>query len=182
MEKQKISVHAFTAHLYTIAIVVLVLLLIALGLKYLHLKLSLNHFTKSEIYQQLTQKPSGSIQDYAQIISTSIQYPLENPIYKQPAVLESYVLGLSSEMKRDVVVMDLSQKIIADTIEANVGIKYSSDSMGEIGKTLSDGEARTFTEKSSDYPSGLLEVAVPMKDAKGSIIGAVIVSYDQVRK
>lgn len=182
MEKKKIEVHAFTVHLYFVAVVCLTLFSLVLGLKYLHLKLALHGFTEDTMHYNAMQMPAGSISDYAMIIATTIsQYPATAPLYTQ-ASLQNYVATVSKTLKRDVVVIDANKKILADTLPANQGTNYSYDQNGEIRQTLKDGISRSFWEKSTDYPTGLSEVVVPMKNANNQIIGAVIVSNIPITK
>lgn len=181
VEKRTVSVQAVTVHIYTIAIVVLVAALLLLGLKYLHLKLAMNHYMLSEIWQQTNQPPVGNITDYGVILAVTLgQYPQATPLYTQPLQLENYVVTLSKTLRRDIVVLDTHKKILADTVVGNMGSTYSSDNGNEINKTLQDGLTRSFTEKSTDYPSGLSEVVVPMKNDKAMIVGAVLISNSTI--
>jgi hypothetical protein len=172
MEKKTISVHAFTIHIYTIAIVLLVLLLVVVGLKYLHLKMSVDKFTASTIWLNQQRQPTGYISDYAVAIEQSFQYVPQTQS-------QNYISAVSKVLSRDVVVMDNGQKILADTVPANDGKLYSGDS-GVIQMTISDGKTRQFEEKSSDYPNGILETVVAMRNTKGDIIGAVLVSNSTI--
>jgi hypothetical protein len=174
MEKKMIQVHAFTVHLYTVAIVLLILLLAILGFKYLHLKWSLANYTRSTIWMNQQGKPMGEISDYAVIIADGASQ------YIASADLERYVVTVSKDLNRDVVVLDKDQRILADTIAANKGTTYNFDLNGVIKLTLSDGGTRTFEERSKDYPNGIAQVVVPMKNAKGEVIGVVLVSNTQV--
>lgn len=182
MEKKKIEVHAVTIHIYTVIIAVLVVLLAFVSLKYLHLKFAVHQFTEGAIMMNTNQQPAGSISDYASILATTVaSYPQANPLYTQPAALQNYVATLSKELDRDIVVLDTSRKVLADTVAANVGTNYSYDMYHEIDQTLKDGQARTFTEKSVDYKDGISELVVPMKDANNKVIGAVIVSNTTIK-
>ncbi|MCL6096833.1 MAG: cell wall metabolism sensor histidine kinase WalK [Patescibacteria group bacterium] len=174
MEKKTISVHALTVHIYTIAIVALLLLLAVLGIKYVHLKWSVNKYTASTIWMNQQEKATGRISDYAVIIADGASG------YISSTELQNYVTTLSKSLNRDIVVLDKARKVLADTIPANKGTIYGFDSNNEIQTTLADGKTRQFEERSADYPNGVWEVAVPMKNAKGDIIGAVLVSNTQV--
>lgn len=183
MEKKTISVQAFTIHSYTIAIALLIVALFVLGIKYVHLKLSLHNFMESTMLmnQQQMQQPVSSVNDYATVVATTIAgYPQTIPLYTQPDILQNYVTTLSKELKRDIVVVDKSQKVLADTIATNNGSTYTYDKEDEVGLTIKDGIARSFLEKSPDYPNGISEVVVAMKNANGDTLGAVIVSNFQV--
>lgn len=185
MEKKTISVHAVTIHAYTIAIVLLIAALALLGLKYVHLKLALHGFTQSTITMNETQmnQPVSNVTDYAVIIATTVgQYPQQSKELTQSESLQSYVATLSTTLKRDIVVVDNSQKIVADTIAANRGNTYSQDKEDEVGLTMKDGISRSFVEKSQDYPNGISEVVVPVKNSNNETIGAVILSNFQVTK
>jgi ABC-type phosphate transport system auxiliary subunit len=174
MEKKTISVHAVTVHIYTIAIIVLLLLLAVLGLKYFHLKLSVQKYTQSTIWMNQQEKPTGQISDYGFIIGqAALDIPATN--------LQNYVTALSKQLNRDIVVMDRSQKILADTIPANVGKAYNYDDNNQVTMTIQDGQARTFEEKSADYPNGILQLVVQMKSSQGQITGAVIISKSTVK-
>ena len=174
MERKKISVHAVTIHIYTIAVIVLLLLLAVLGIKYLHLKLSVAKYTQSTIWMNSQGKPTGQISDYAVIIAQSVS---DIPV----AGLQNYVTSLSKQLKRDIVIVDKSDKILADTIPANNGKTYEHDVNNEVRMTIEDGKTRSFQEKSTDYPGGISEIVVPVKNAKGDTTGAVIISDSQIK-
>ena len=174
MERKKISVHAVTIHIYTIAVIVLLLLLAVLGIKYLHLKLSVAKYTQSTIWMNSQGKPTGQISDYGIIVAQSASDI-------SASGLQNFVTSISKQLGRDVVIVDSSQKILADTIPVNNGKTYNYDSNDEVRMTIEDGQTRSFEEKSADYPNGILEIVVPMKNAKGNITGAVIISNSQIK-
>jgi hypothetical protein len=175
MEKKQISVHAFTVHLYTIAVVVLLLLLGLLGLKYIHLKLAVKNYTKAAMYINTMSKPTGYISDYAIIVANSVS--------KMPeASMQAYVADLGKTLSRDIVVVDKNQKILADVVAANRGSTYTYGSQDEVKMTIADGKTRKFEERGVDYPNGIWQIVVPTKDASGNITGAVIFSDTQVFK
>jgi len=177
-----VSVHAVTVHLHLVATILLVIALAVLGLKYLHLKLSVNRYMASTIWMNSQEKPTGKISDYGLIIATTIaKYPQEKALITQPSSLQNYVMDLSLSLNRDLVVLDRSQRILADTVAVNRGLKYSYDK-GEIGQTLADGTIRSFIENSQDYPGGLIEVVIPIKNDKNAIIGALVISSSQIAK
>jgi hypothetical protein len=173
MEKKTISVHAFTVHIYTIAIVLLVLLLGLLGLKYLHLKMSVSKFTNSTIWMNQQEQPTGFVSDYAVSIAQSFQFV-------PTAESQAYVSAVSKALSRDVVVVDNAQKILAGTVVANDGKIYTGDGT-VIQMTISDGKVRQFEERNQNYPNGIMENVVPMKNAKGVTVGAVLVSGSTIQ-
>ena len=174
MERKKISVHAVTIHIYQIAIIVLLLILAVLGFKYAHLKLAVKDYTNSTIWMNSQEKPSGQVSDYAVIISRSV---LDIP----SSGLQNYILGLSKQLNRNIVVVDKTEKILADTVSVNVGKTYSFDLGNEVKMTIEDGKTRKFEEKSPDYPNGILQITVPIKNTKGDVTGAVIVSDSKIK-
>ena len=183
MEKKTISVHAVTIHVYTIVIAVLLVALAVVGVKYVHLKFAVHQFTQSAIFLNTNQQPAGTISDYGKILATTIiNYPVGNILLHDPANLESYVVTLSKELNRDVVVIDPSRKILADTFAANVGGNYAYDATHEIDGVLQDGMSRTFIEKSTDYPQGIAEVAVPIKTPTNQIVGVVLISNTTIAR
>ena len=175
MEKKTISVHAFTVHLYTIAVIVLFLLLIVIGLKYVHLKLAMYGFTESTIWMNMQNRPTGQISDYGLSVAAAYQFV-------PTADLQDYVSAASKSWNRDVAILDTDRKVLADTVESNIGSTYNFDINGEVEMTLGDGTTRYFEETSGDYPDGITEVVVPIKNASGVIVGAVLVSNSQLPK
>jgi hypothetical protein len=83
---------------------------------------------------------------------------------------------IGKHSNRDVVVIGLDKTILADSVAKNIGTKYPHDAKNEVTMTLADGKTRTFVEKSVDYPKGAKETVHAVKNSKGKIIGAVIVS------
>jgi hypothetical protein len=93
-------------------------------------------------------------------------------------LLENAFALVIQKAKHDIVVVDPGKKIIADTIAANVGTVFKEDTGNEVGMTLKDGKPRIFVEKSKDYPQGLQQEVLAVKDKAGTIVGAVVVSLD----
>jgi predicted phosphodiesterase len=97
------------------------------------------------------EKPTGQISDYAVIIADGASQ------YVLPSDLQNYVTALSKSLNRDIVILDKTHKVLADTIAVNKGTMYGFDSNNEIEATLSDGKVRLFEERSTDYPNGVWE-------------------------
>jgi len=93
------------------------------------------------------------------------------------AGLQEFILALHNSQKRDFEVINLDKVILADAIPQGVGTTFANDPNGEVTATLKDGQPRAFVEVSVDYPQGINQIAVPMKDDTGRITGAVIVDY-----
>src|SRR5882724_4704949 len=62
---------------------------------------------------------------------------------------QEIVARLHEAQRRDVVLVDLRQKILADALPSGIGKIYAEDPADEIGSTIKDGKARTFVETSS---------------------------------
>jgi len=99
----------------------------------------------------------------------------------QNVLMENALAEIIKKARHDIVVIDTDKKIVADTIVANVGTKFTDDSGNEVGLTLKDGKPRLFLEKSKDYPQGLQQEVLAVKDKAGKIIGAVVVSRDVLK-
>ena len=122
----------------------------------------------------------NSIEDGNMIAATIVSVPEGNPLIKQGEALESYIKKISSQTERDIVVTDAGRKILADTFSSNVGKNYSQDKGGEVERTIGDGNPRTFLEKSSDYPGGVNQTVIAIKNAQGATIGALIISNSTI--
>ena len=91
--------------------------------------------------------------------------------------LQSFITRLHASQQRDVEVVDLNKRILADAVPEDVGTILTHDTGNEVGLTMQDGQVRTFVEISPEYPRGISQLVVPLKDQEGKIIGAVIVEY-----
>ena len=87
------------------------------------------------------------------------------------------VTTLHRRQGRDVALVDKNKLILADAIPSEIGTIMTADRSGEIGATLKDGQPRTFIETSKAYPEGIRQIVVPVLNASGSVIGAVILEY-----
>ncbi|WP_143748738.1 diguanylate cyclase [Mesorhizobium sophorae] len=101
------------------------------------------------------------------------------PLFERPEALREFVTSQHSGSKRDLVVVDRGKIILADVPgeEQNVGTKYGHDPDNEVGHTLDDGSPRDFVESSADVSEAINLVAVPIKDAPGKNVGAVLFEY-----
>ena len=100
--------------------------------------------------------------------------------------LQEYVARLNSVRKRDVVIVDRVKKGLADTNPDELGQTYHHDPGNEVGKTISDGQTRTFIEKNDDHPDGAYQIVVPLRQSASDFskpaIGAVILEYTSIRE
>ncbi|MEO7098751.1 MAG: PAS domain S-box protein [Luteolibacter sp.] len=93
------------------------------------------------------------------------------------APIQELVAKLHQREGRDVVLMDARQVVVADSDPSGIGSVFTEDPGDEVGLTIKDGKARTFVETSDDYPTGIMEMVVPVETAKGQVTGAVVLEY-----
>lgn len=173
-------------HNHTFLKLVIAILILGVGL------LILKYVKVKQEWQGHVVKLSEGIQKYefsdqvedAQMIGSIItQIPFSGaPIISQEAVLQKTVSVLNSKTQRSIVVVDKNLTILADSVPSNVGKEYKGDTNGEIKSTLFDGVPRSFIEKSADYPNGINQAVVQVKDSNGTIVGAVIISSSNIFK
>jgi diguanylate cyclase (GGDEF)-like protein/PAS domain S-box-containing protein len=94
-----------------------------------------------------------------------------------PENLQSFITQLHALQERDVEVVDLDKRILADAVLEDVGTILTYDTGNEVGLTMRDGHVRTFIETSPEYPQGIRQLVAPLKNQEGKIIGAIIVEY-----
>jgi diguanylate cyclase (GGDEF)-like protein len=100
-------------------------------------------------------------------------------LYLQPDRLQDYLSDIDRELRRDMVVIGLDRRILADAIPANRGELFTDDPHGEVGATMRDGRPRSFIERSADYPQGILQMVIPLRTDQG-IVGAVLMEYTPI--
>jgi diguanylate cyclase (GGDEF)-like protein len=114
------------------------------------------------------------------IAAAATQIGLDNP-----TELQAYIANHNRLRKRDVVVLDLERKGIADADESEVGGIFDHDTDDEVGRTLADGRIRTFIEQNEMHPQGLRQLVMPLRRVVGDqgspIIGAVVLEYTPIR-
>jgi diguanylate cyclase (GGDEF)-like protein len=98
--------------------------------------------------------------------------------------LQEYVVSLNSLGKRDVVIVDAQKKGLADADSGDIGKTYDHDLDNEVGKTIVDGQTRTFIETNDEHRDGALQIVVPLrlKVSDHPIIGAVVLEYTPIRE
>lgn len=122
---------------------------------------------------------ADATEDGAMLATAIANVPSGKVLFDDKANLQRVVALLSRQTGRDIVVMNTNQVILADSIAENVGKTYAYGHGMDIA-TMRDGQPRRFTEESTDYPNGVDEVVVPVRDATGKIIGAVIMSTSHI--
>ena len=76
--------------------------------------------------------------------------------------------------KRDIVVVDKNEVILADAVTDEIGSRFDHDRNSEVSKSLKDGKVRSFKEVSKAYPGGITLQVVPISGKNGDILGALI--------
>jgi sensor histidine kinase regulating citrate/malate metabolism len=164
---------------YHIGIIILIVFFALVSFKLLMSKAKWEYYVVQSQQQVMKYKMADSVEDAGMISSTIVSVPQGSPMLKNAAELQSYVDTVSRQTGRDVVVVDNKKKILADTFAANAGKAYGEDKDGEVAKTIADGQARTFIEKSADYPGGIEQNVISFKD-HGTVAGAVIISNSKI--
>ncbi len=173
-------------HNHTFLKLVIAILILGVGLlilKYIKVKQEWKgHVVKlSEGIQKY--EFSDQIEDAEMIAAIITEIPSSGaPIFSQQAILQKTVSVLNAKTQRSIVVVDKNLHILADSVAANVGKEYKQDANGEIKSTLFDGVPRSFIEKSSDFPNGINQAVVQIKDSSGTIVGAVVISSSNIFK
>lgn len=178
------ATHQQLRHHHNLLLLCVLALFVILGIiafKYLWVKQSWRE--NSVGLQQGIQKyeTANSIEDADIIGLTITTLPPIVPLIKTQPLLESYIKGIGEQMGRTVVILNKDKKILADTNASQVGQTYNFDA-GEIEKTIFDGESRSFIEKSTEFPNGIRLQTVQLKDAKGTLIGAILISPSNIFK
>jgi PAS domain S-box-containing protein len=120
----------------------------------------------------------------AKSIAKTISFDLIPYVQSSPTLntenrsdLQKRILHFTNEQKRDIVVVDTSQNIIADAVPDEIGTVFEHDINDEVGQTIKDGTIRTFAEISNAYPQGIMSIAVPLDTVGGLRLGAIILEY-----
>lgn len=181
MPKQ--ATHHQLRHHHNLLLLCILALFIVLGIiafKYLWVKQEW-HEHAVELQGGIQKYQTAEAVEEANIIGMTItSVPPVVSMFKVTPLLQSYISNLGKQTGRDIVVLDKNKKILADTVPANVGQTYNYDTGGEIAATMQDGNPRSFSEKSTDFPNGIMEEVVQLKDAKGTILGAILISPSNV--
>ena len=159
---------------------ILVLSLMVLGFKYAALRAGWRSYS-GEAQESILGFHKRSAENQARVVGMGGMYRMNGrEMYKNPKELQNYVATIGIGLKRDIVVVDRNSTIIADTTAANVSKKYTEDKGGEVQKTIADGVTRTFTETSVDFPKGIGQTVIALKDMAGNTIGAIIFSTEEI--
>lgn len=106
------------------------------------------------------------------------------PAEDRARVLQENIGALNQLYPRDAVVVDVNKRVLADTVQSEIGTVFGHDSQNEVGHTIQDGRLRTFLEKSADYPQGAMQIVIPWRerqdDRESPIIGALVLEYTHI--
>lgn len=174
------DLHIFLNSVVLLGGLIVLTLFVYMVWKHLLLKSAVHLFVyQAEIATKQKFVGADATEDAKMAATTVGLVPSSKPLLSDKKELQNYVTALSKLTNRDIVVMDKGEMILADTMSGNVGKVYTFSSDADR-ETLKDGLPRRFTEVSKDYPSGIDEVVVPIKDATGTIVGALIMSTSAI--
>ncbi len=174
------ELHIFLNAVVLLFCVVLVLAVVVLVFKHEKLKGAMYFFAQQAAMASKQQYIGADATEDAQMLATTIvNVPTGKVLWTDKESLQKLVSLLSHQTGRDIVVEDTHQFVLADTLPANVGKMYTNGGNADL-QTIKDGKPRRFTEKSPDYPAGVDEVVVPVKDSNGVTVGAVIMSTSHI--
>lgn len=174
------ELHIFLNASVLLFCVVLVLAVVVLVFKHEKLKAAMYFFANQAAIASKQRYVGADATEDAQMLATMVaNVPSGKVLFSDKENLEKTVSLLSRQTGRDIVVMDAHQMILADTIAANAGKVYTYANNLDLA-TMRDGQPRRFMEESTDYPNGVDEVVVPVKDGSGKIVGAVIMSTSHI--
>ncbi|MFC7762964.1 diguanylate cyclase [Catellatospora bangladeshensis] len=124
-------------------------------------------------------------ENVAEQVAHTVAQPAEpgRPVlYQQPAQLQRYVSGVQRDDGRDLEIVGLDRRILADALPDDQGRLFTLDGGGEVAATMRDGKPRSFLEISPDFPDGIEVMAVPLRTAHDSIVGAVLLEYTPLHR
>jgi diguanylate cyclase (GGDEF)-like protein/PAS domain S-box-containing protein len=98
------------------------------------------------------------------------------PLVSNQPALVAYLVRLHELQERDIVVVDLDKRVLADAEPTDVDSRYP-DEGNEVGATIADGRPRVFIENVPGEQDDIRQVVVPLTDLAGDTQGAVILEY-----
>lgn len=174
------ELHIFLNATVLLFCIVLVLAVVVLIFKHEKLKAAMYYFANQAAIASKQRYIGADATEDAQMLATTLaNVPAGKVLFDDKENLQRVVSLLSRQTGRDIVVMDTHQTILADSIAANVGKTYAFGNGVDLA-TIKDGQPRRFMEESTDYPGGVDEVVVAVKDSAGKIVGAVIMSTSHI--
>lgn len=164
--------------LFCIFLLAVVAILIA---KHEKLKIAMYYFAnQAAIASKQRYVGADAVEDAQMLATTLASVPSGKVLWADKDNLQQLVNALSKQTVRNIVVEDSHQMTLASTIAGNVGKSYKPGPDADV-QTMKDGKPRRFTERNTDYPFGVDEVVVPVRDsANGAIVGAVVMSTSHI--
>ena len=90
---------------------------------------------------------------------------------------QEIVAKLHQTQRRDVVLIDSNQVVLADAVPSQIGERFTEDPNDEVGATLKDRQVRTFVETNAENSAGIKQIVVPVEGEFGQVLGAVVLEY-----
>jgi signal transduction histidine kinase len=113
-------------------------------------------------------------------ISDNLQYSEKSSLIKTSERLQNQIKLLHEEQQRDIEIVNLDKKIVADVFPEDIGSTFEHDRGNQVRQTMQDGKPRTFLEQSVDYPQGIQLIVIPIKFNRDKIVGAIILEYSSL--
>ncbi len=181
MKKVGPELHIFANSFVVFICIVLLAAVGILIVKHEQLKLAAYTFVNQAMIASKQKYVGADATEDAQMFATTIGTVSlgKTFLYQDGVGLERLVSDLSTQTKRHIVVLDIHQKILADTFTSNVGKLYTAAENQDL-ETMRDGKPRRFIEQDMNYLGGIDEVVVPLKDTTGNVVGAVVMSTSQI--
>lgn len=171
------ELHIFLNAIVLLFCVVLILAVAVLFFKHEKLKVAMFYLAnQAAIASKQRYVGADATEDASMLATTFVSVP---NLWTDKVSMQKVVSLLSHQTGRDIVVEDMHQTILADTIVGNDGKMYTFAQNADL-QTMKDGRVRRFMGRSSDYPNGLDEVIVPVKDSTGATVGAVVMSTSHI--
>lgn len=159
---------------------ILLIALVVVGFKYAVLRSTWRNYS-GEAQKSILMWAGKNAEEQAKVVGMGGMFKMNGrEMYRSPKDLQNYIATIGIGLKHDIVVVDRNKTILADIVATNVSKKYTEDKGDEVQKTISDGITRSFVEKSVDYPNGINQTVVALKDTAGQVMGAIIFSSDTI--
>lgn len=94
--------------------------------------------------------------------------------------LQRHITQMHKLQNRDIEVVNLQKKIIADVIPEAIGKILDHDESDVVQLTIQDGQTRTFVEQNEEHPQGIQQIVVPLKNSQNATVGAVILEWSSL--
>jgi PAS domain S-box-containing protein len=86
--------------------------------------------------------------------------------------------------RRDVFIVDLAHRVVADADPAEVGTEFGRDRNNAIGSAIADGRAHVFVEERGNGGTPFKQLALPLRqkasDLNSPVIGAIVLEYTPI--